>query len=282
MHQHESHDDGAAGAGAAGADAGRLRRRCNAHCLVARANRERDDRHPSDAHLSAHADTSPDTGTDRYPRANAHADSDRAGDRSPDRGSTTDLEIVEFGFTGIPGDTSVAQYAVIIENPNPTGWIAARARLQISFFDADGSLLTTEKTYVEAVLLGQTTAVAGPVFEAGEAESMEVLLFQPEWNEIDFTPDRFTFSDVRTRDQQFGGVRTTGRITSEFEADQEDVQVTVVYRNGQGDVIGGETTYVSVPSMQTASFEVSPLGELDPASEEVYFQLTPRGRPRAP
>lgn len=200
----------------------------------------------------------------------------------PTEAARQDLEIVEFGFTGIPGDTSVAQYAVIIENPNPTGWIAARARLRISFFDADGSLLTTEKTYIEAVLLGQTTAVAGPVFEAGEAESMEVLLFQPEWHEIDFTPHRFTFSDVRTRDQQFGGVRTTGRITSEFEDDQEDVQVTVVYRNGQGDVIGGETTYVSVPSMQTASFEVSPLGELDPASEEVYFQLTPRGRPRAP
>lgn len=192
---------------------------------------------------------------------------------NPTQAVRQDLEVVEFGFTAFPGrNDDYVQYGVIIRNPNAAS-VSSFADVQISFFDASESLLTTDDELLATILPGQVTAIAGVAFDAGDASSMEVRVTGGDFEEIDFDTGELTYSDVSTRPGRFGGVRTTGRITSGFTGDQEDVQIIVIYRGASGDIVGGDITYVTVPSEGETSFEVEPLGDFDVEETEVYFQL---------
>ena len=173
-----------------------------------------------------------------------------------------DLELVEFGFTYFPGDTTYVQFAVVFENPNVSAWVAERGRVNITWYKADGTVAGSTDESLSLGLPGQKVAIGGVAFDVIDPTEMEVQ-WRADWTEVDFVPGSFTFEGVNTVPQQFGGVSTTGNIRSSFDQEQEFVQIVAVYKDAAGNVLGGESTYADfVPAGGAVSFEISPLGEM--------------------
>jgi hypothetical protein len=195
---------------------------------------------------------------------------------SPTPTSTTGKALaavmLENGFTAFRADDYL-YFGVTFRNPNPSEWLASGVGIQIDFYDQGGSLLDTTDEFVTTLLPGQTSAIGDVSFDAADARTMEVQVLQGDWESIDFDAGDLTFSDVQTRRQRFGGLRTTGRVSSSFTGQQESVQITVIYRDAQGQITGGDYTYIDIPALGNASFEVEPLANLDFESTEVYYQL---------
>jgi hypothetical protein len=191
--------------------------------------------------------------------------------RRPTEQPRADIEVLEFGYTRQDGNIN---FAVIVRNPNEETHVGEYVPLQITFFDSEGPI-ATEEEIVSFVLPGQTTATSGMAFDVPAPTRMEVRIGSVSWEEIDFTAGRFVIDDVRTRDEQYGGHRTTGTISSEFQTRQENIQIVAVYRNAAGEVIGGDFTYLDFldPDAE-ASFEVTTFTTFDDLdSTEVYWQL---------
>jgi hypothetical protein len=182
-----------------------------------------------------------------------------------------ELEVVDSGFTVVDGNAS---YGVVIRNPNAAGWVAEFVSVQITFFDATGPTKTESDT-LRAVLPGQETAVGGTAFDVDRAERMEVRLGSVSWETIDFPPGRFVVENVRTRDRDFGGHRTTGIISSEFVERQDLIRVVAIYRNADGEIIGGDFSFLDFldPDAE-ASFEITTFNTLRGLdSTDVYWQV---------
>jgi hypothetical protein len=177
---------------------------------------------------------------------------------APVAGDPVPIEVVDSGFTDDRGDTPFAQWAVILRNPNASGWMATEMPVSIDFIDANGDILSTTDSYV-TLAPGQTSALADTEFDAGDTASLEVRVANDadQWVPVDGDASAYTLdlSQVKTRLVD-GQPVTTGRVTNHFTSDLEDVPIAVVYWNKAGKVIGGESTYVDrLPEGGTAAFK---------------------------
>lgn len=182
-----------------------------------------------------------------------------------------DPVVVDFGFSAVDGDAS---YAVVLNNPNEATWVVSFLQVQITFFDANGPT-NTESEYISFIPPGQSTAVGDTAFDVGHPTRMEVRLGSFDWEEIDYTPARFVFEDVRTTEDDYGGWTTKGTIRSEFQGRQDSTQLVAVYRDASGEVIAGDFTYLDFldPGAE-ASFEISGFVDFKGVeSTDIYYQL---------
>lgn len=165
-----------------------------------------------------------------------------------------DFEVLEFGFSEVDDYVS---FAVIGRNPNAATFVAEYVPIQVTLYDGD-TILKTAEDYFNYVLPGDTAATSGFEEVDGTPTRMEVRTGSTDWFEIDFTPGQFVVEDVRTKADRFGGWTTTGTLTSEFQEQQENVRVEVVHRNGAGEIIGGDFTFLDfVDPGTTIGFEVN-------------------------
>jgi len=182
--------------------------------------------------------------------------------------------VTAYGFTA-NAEFGSATYAVVVANPNAT-WVPTFVNLSITFYDAAGTVLTTQDEYLTAILPEGEAAVAGDAFDAGEAAEMEVQisrLSESDWQEIDEgEAGRYQYDRVQTVREQFGGMKTTGLVLSEFESEQNNIRVNVVYYDSAGAIVGGAFTYVDqvAPGGQ-AAFEASTFVTLPDVAETRVF-----------
>jgi hypothetical protein len=184
------------------------------------------------------------------------------------------VEVVDSGFT--PDDQGgSATYGALLHNPN-TSWAAVRMEVHVDFLGRDGSFIAGEEPIV-TILPGQTTAIGGHAFGAGEAASMEVV---PPDDIVAFGPrpadeGAFTVEDVQTTSRGDLTI-TTGRLVSTFPTEQTFVQVSAIYRDGAGAIVGGAGGGVqSIPPDRSAAFEiVEATPSVEIASTEIYWQVT--------
>ncbi len=182
-----------------------------------------------------------------------------------------DLQIVDYGFSVTNDGT--ASYAVILHNPNPATWTATNFQVQISLSNASGPV-DTETEYVSFDHPRLDLAVAGYAFDvSGNPDKMDVRLGPIEWQTIDFTPGTFSFSNVVTKKDQFGGYTTKGTATSNFELQQENAEIIAVYRDAGGAIVGGDSDYIEfIDSGQSLAFEINTLDAIkDVASTEMFW-----------
>lgn len=180
--------------------------------------------------------------------------------------------MLEHGFTPFPGDTDYASYGILIENPNPDTHLPIFTTVSITAKDVEGVVVATQSETILAIPPGQTTAVAGLIFDAGAATTLEILVNPSRWQTIDYQAGTWEYRNVRTVRQDYGGWRTTGELVSGFQTTREGVPVSVIYRNAAGAIVGGDTTYVDVvPVGGAIGFEVSSIADFpDVAATEVY------------
>jgi hypothetical protein len=186
------------------------------------------------------------------------------------------LRLVESGFTAFAADgNDFASFAAIIDNPN-AAWAVFQMQLTIDFFDADDAFIAGEELFVQ-VLPGQRTAIAGEAFGAGGAARMVVTLPDDTsaFERSRLGRDLFAISDVSTS-RRDGLNLARGRLTSRAADTQSLVQLTAVYRNGRGDIIGGAVGGVdSIAPGATLTFEVidgAPYPAISDA--EVFWQMS--------
>lgn len=192
--------------------------------------------------------------------------------------AVADLSIDDYGFTQIPegeyGSAAGISYAVVFENAGSA--IATSAQYQIAFEDGAGTVLSSEQGYVTAVLPGTSVAAAGYVYDVDGAEEMTVQLMPGESEEIDGEAANFEVTNVTTTSQEFGGMKTTATVASPFTRDLENLEAVAVYRNADGEIIGGDYTYLNfVPAGGSSAVEITGSydGE-DPSETEVYIALS--------
>lgn len=189
--------------------------------------------------------------------------------------SAAPIRLVESGFTGFPDSGDFGSFAAILENPN-SRWAAMRMRITVDFLDADGGFVAGQELFVQ-ILPGQRTAIAGEVFGAGSARRMTVNL--PEdttaFEAFADAEQSFAVSGIETA-REDGLNRTRGRVTSRFGSTQTSIQLTAVYRNAAGRIVGGAVGGVeSIAPGATQAFEIidsAPFRSI--ADTEVYWQIS--------
>jgi hypothetical protein len=193
---------------------------------------------------------------------------------TPDEGTHQPVVVDEFGFTTVTSDgNDYATYGAIFTNPN-TEWAVYRMLVQINFFDASDAYIGGEEIAV-TILPGQTTALAGQVYGAGQAVRLVVA---PPDDSTPYVPlsssGTIEVSGVETTTSGLLAV-ISGSLTSSLTTDQNLLQLFAVYRSQAGAIIGGIPGGVdSLPSGGTVTFEI-PDAQPPPsvASTEVYWQI---------
>lgn len=195
-----------------------------------------------------------------------------------DDAAVADLSVDDYGFTQIPegeyGSAAGISYAVVFENAGSA--IATQAQYQIAFEDNAGTVLSSEQGYVTAVLPGTSIAAAGYVYDVDGAEKMTVQLMPGDSEEIDGEAANFEVTNVTSTPQEFGGMKTTATVASPFTKDLENLEAVAVYRNADGEIIGGDFTYLNfVPAGGTSAVEITGSYEGEAPSEtEVFIALS--------
>ena len=190
-------------------------------------------------------------------------------------GEPQELKLVDSGYSFID---NYIYYAVIVENPNE-GVVVGFPTVRITAKDADGNVLGTTDAYLGEVHAGQTVEHASIGFEVSEAPAsvdFEVLPF----DEYDITAEgssehanmkKLTTTGVKESVDEYGYASYTGEIVNENDYDFSGVEVTVLYRDENGKLIGGEYTYVEhVAANGNTPFSLEYVDGFDYDSWEIF------------
>lgn len=173
-----------------------------------------------------------------------------------------DLEIVKQGFTTFSQeyiDTPLGSYGVVFKNPNRTSWVANRVSINVSFFDAAGTVVKTETDTLTAILPGQSAAVGDTVYDLPpSAVRIETQASVGDWTEFEGSTGAFAFEGLSTTPEEYGGLRTNATVRSSFVEDQKNVEITAIYTRADGSIVGGAYTFLDfVPAGGAIGVEIS-------------------------
>jgi len=187
------------------------------------------------------------------------------------------VAIKEFGFgrgTTQFTDSEVG-WAVLIENTSKTQ-AAESIRLQVTFLDEAGGIVTTETGSLPIILPAQVSAYGGTTYLQDKTKTIQTMKVQAlarEWETTDVA-ESFTTDGVAYQANQFSP-KVVGFVTSPFTKDLEQIRVTAVARNAAGNIIGGGFTYLDfVPAGGQSAVEVSVTTSEIPETVELHPELS--------
>lgn len=177
-------------------------------------------------------------------------------------GPETGLAVVDQGFTVVEDrfddDERVGTFAAVIHNPHPE-WLAGGVQVDVRFFDAAGAMVSAQSGFIEAILPDQRAAVAALFFDApAGVTDMTVTSHVARWSETGPVGGSFEIRDPVTEAAGAGGVRTRLLLRSTYADELADVEVTAVYRDELGGIIGGSDASVgTLPPGVDAPVEIT-------------------------
>jgi hypothetical protein len=156
------------------------------------------------------------------------------------------VQVVRSGFTQLPpqpdGDVDVS-YAVVLRNPR-NDQVALNVRTIVTFTAANGAVLDVKDEGLDALLPGQTAAVADTTGVRG-ARRMRVQVVVGSFAPAQGLTGNLSASGVRTA-VVAGELTTTATVRSSLTQPLNGADVTAVYYNGSGRIIGGQSDSVDV------------------------------------
>ncbi|UZN03026.1 DUF4190 domain-containing protein [Cellulomonas sp. S1-8] len=181
-----------------------------------------------------------------------------------------DVSVVEVAFGQNTYDPTIWWYVVIIDNPNPEH-VYPLAGFDVEAVGADGTILDTGSSYVN--LLPGRVALTGSFFDVGSNVLDHLDVRGPEVADALHESElgAFAVADVAAASDEWS-TKVGGNLSGSFVEEQASVQVDVIARNAQGQIVGSELTFVDrLPVGGQARFEVTFLAPL-PADTtyEVY------------
>lgn len=182
---------------------------------------------------------------------------------------TQAVTVESYGF-GQPDDSRTVGWAFIVSNPNATLAIED-SQYQVAIKDDAGTVLVADSGYLNLLMPGERTAVAGTSYlpEGARASTITVAFNEGDTESLE-TTETFTSSNVSYfPDEYFPQV--TGVIANPYNRDLEDIYVSAVAYDASGNIIGGGFTFVNlIPAAGQTGVTVSITTEGEPASVEVY------------
>jgi hypothetical protein len=188
-----------------------------------------------------------------------------------------ELKVSEYGFTQLPKSDFAGpsvSYAVLVTNEG--GAIATNAQVQISFEDKAGGVVDSQEDYLTAVLPGTSVALGGVMIDAAGVEKMTVQVLPGDSEPLEGKQANFEVTKIKTKTQEYTGVKTTASVSSPFVKDVKDAMAVAVYRNAKGKIIGGDSTFINfIPAGGKAAVSIDSFSQMKvPAKTEVYVALS--------
>lgn len=166
-----------------------------------------------------------------------------------------DLSVVETYFW--PSDDYERwNYVAYIENPNADfAWMFEA--FDFEAYDSDGVLLDSSVEYA-TILPNSTGVFYGYWFDIGNNIVTEMNVRGASNGKLlDSPPGSFEVESIEYSNGRFS-TEVSGVLVSNFESDQESVEVVVVIRDSSGAIVTADSGYVSrVPAGGKARYEVS-------------------------
>lgn len=185
------------------------------------------------------------------------------------------IVVTESGVSSFkdPFDKSsvIGSYAVVLQNPDPT-LLASGVHVTTRILDAAGNQLLVDNALLNGIMPGARMAVGRTIIEpiVGEAQ-LDVSVEVSAWLTPAFTGG-LTADGAGTDAETYGGALTHFAIRSALPADEEEVDVTAVYRAADGHLLGAEsTTLDSVPVGATVVGQIALLTPIPGATTTEVF-----------
>jgi hypothetical protein len=208
----------------------------------------------------------------------APTDSPEPTDEPAPSGAGT-VEVVDKGFSpvmgGIDANERSAAYGFIIENTGDE--LVTDISINVSAFDAEGTALANASHTVNVLRPGQRMGLGdefyGENFPADVAD-LQVQVGEPSNYSVGNVPEsgELTAEGITSNTTEYG-VETTFTANSTYEQQVDSPVVYAIYRNAEGEIIGGSYTYMDfIPAGGSVagsveSYEVIP----NVAETEVYL-----------
>lgn len=188
--------------------------------------------------------------------------SDIAEEEAPgtaDQSATAAAQELALGETafGVDTESGMGWYAVQLTNPNED-YVFGNAAIEVEAYDANGVLLDTGTDY--STILSGSSWYVGRFLQVGSAQIDRIEVRGPTASAATNSPaaetGSFTMGEVTTG-SEYDWMTVSGTVTSNFTEDQDMVRIDVIARNGDGKIVGVDTTYTDrVPAGGTAAWKV--------------------------
>jgi hypothetical protein len=161
------------------------------------------------------------------------------------------LAVVEQGVSSFPDpadpQATLGGYGVVIANPDPA-LMATGVRVVTRVLGPTGAELLADSTLLNGILPGQRMAVGRTLIEPIEQPTtLDVRLEVTAWLPPASADGRLVAEDVVTEPEEAGGSVTRFKVRSTWPEVEDGVDVTAVYRAGDGRILSAESTSLDVP-----------------------------------
>lgn len=180
------------------------------------------------------------------------------------------LKVTEQGYTVFGEDDLYLYYGVKIENSNKST-TADYVTLRITARDENGAVLGTEDQVFSKIYANTTIGFGSQAMSVSKAPSkVDFEIVDQEWLSKEFKYKEMKSDATQLTRDEYGDATVTGEIINENAEDFDSVAVTVLFRDANGNILFGETTYIdSVKGNSKTPFSVDILeGATD--TYEVY------------
>lgn len=170
------------------------------------------------------------------------------------------LELIESSYALKEGlGEYYVQYAIILKNPNIEKAVEF-PKVRLTARDANGGVLGTEDIIGSFILPEETQAYAsqGPSCDS-EPASVDFEIITPnDYNWVDPNNLEYSGESLSVVNPIKGNDKITGEIANNNDYDVSSVGVTVLFRDSDGKILYGKTTYIrDVVARGTTPFELS-------------------------
>lgn len=185
------------------------------------------------------------------------------------------LELIESGYAIKEGyDSFYIQYAMAIKNPN-TERAVEFPKVRLTARDSGGGILGTQDSVGSSIMPGKTwySAFQGPSVDS-EPASVDFEIIQPDEDEW-VSPDRIDYAGepLTVENPTMNKDKIVGEVSNPNDFDIGSVSVVVFFRDENGKLIAGETTFTDkILANSKIPFEIS-LWETDGGYVTEMFEV---------
>lgn len=183
------------------------------------------------------------------------------------------IEVKEFGYSM---EDEYLYYSVILYNPNEDKAIEFPS-FRITARDASGVLLATEEQTLSAIYPKQDFVYAFQAFDVDEIPAnVDIEVLEAEEYNIKKVSmlDNPEYAPLSIINSAFRKNSIVGEIQNDNDYDIKSGVVAVVFRDADGKLIGGQSTYVdSIKANTTTPFDISIYNNFATENYEIYANI---------
>ncbi len=185
------------------------------------------------------------------------------------------IEIVDSGYT-ITGDSGdyYIRYGIILYNPNPD-YYHEFPSFRIIAEDESGNVLDTEEEVMQYLNGNRVSGYAGSACDLKEkpANVTFEIIDDPDFWVKGTSGDLGLNAASLTKTIDGGSGTIAGKINNPTENTYDSVSVTVIFRDSDGNILGGDTTYIdNVKAKGSTAFSMDLLSKKYMSDQyELYF-----------